>query len=181
MREHPTNCRLALLLTQPCNALYRRFGGRQSQRQQEAADRDELLQQAELGRQMKNEMDEEQAVMGHIGRSRRYLNDMFEQGGSILVGMAGNRERIKVRVAGRQVFVKHSASLCRLQQQKEWVPPLRLYVNSCNCRAGIKCPLVWGTCTWGCRSWVRSPLSRTCDCFPAVKLICRKPKRRCLM
>lgn len=65
-------------------------------RQQEAADREELLAQAELGRQMKSEMDEEAAVMGHINRSRRYLNDMFEQGSSILVNMASNRERIKV-------------------------------------------------------------------------------------
>lgn len=68
-------------------------------RQQEAADRDELLQQAEMGRQIKNEMDEEAAVMGHINRSRRYLNDMFEQGSSILVNMSSNRERIKVRAA----------------------------------------------------------------------------------
>jgi hypothetical protein len=67
-------------------------------RQQEAADRDELLAQAEMGRQIKNEMDEEAAVMGHINRSRRYLNDMFEQGSSILVNMSSNRERIKVCV-----------------------------------------------------------------------------------
>lgn len=73
-----------------------RFGGRQSQRQQEAADRDELLAQAELGRKIKNEMDEEAAVMGHINRSRRYLTDMFEQGSSILANMASNRDRIKV-------------------------------------------------------------------------------------
>lgn len=65
-------------------------------RQQEAADREELLAQAEMGRQIKSEMDEEAAVMGHINRSRRYLNDMYEQGSSILVNMASNRERIKV-------------------------------------------------------------------------------------
>lgn len=85
-----------ILLSRTCALI--RFGGRQSQRQQEAADRDELLAQAELGRQFKDAMDEEAAVMGHINRSRRYLNDMYEQGSSILVNMAGNRERIKVCV-----------------------------------------------------------------------------------
>ena len=65
-------------------------------RQQEAADREELLAQAELGRQIKDQMDEEAAVMGHINRSRRYLNDMYEQGTSILANMATNRDRIKV-------------------------------------------------------------------------------------
>jgi Golgi SNAP receptor complex protein 2 len=78
-------------------------------RQQEAADREELLAQAELGRQIKNEMDEEAAVMGHINRSRRYLNDMFEQGSSILVNMAGNRERLKV---GKDLGGGHLLQLC---------------------------------------------------------------------
>jgi hypothetical protein len=67
------------------------------QRQQEAADRDELLARAELGRAAKNEMDEEAAVAGHVGRSRRYLAEMYDQGGAILANMAGNRDRIKVR------------------------------------------------------------------------------------
>lgn len=74
-----------------------RFGGRQVARQQEAADREELLARAELGRQIKSEMDEEAAVAGHVTRSRRYLNEMFDQGTNILANMAGNRERIKVR------------------------------------------------------------------------------------
>ncbi|KAF8056259.1 MEMB11 [Scenedesmus sp. PABB004] len=72
-----------------------RFGGRQALRQREAADRDELLARAEAGRRVKDEMDEEAAVAGHIGRSRRYLGEMFEQGTSILAGMSANRERIK--------------------------------------------------------------------------------------
>lgn len=77
-----------------------------------------------MGRQIKNEMDEEAAVAGHINRSRRYLNDMFEQGGSILVNMAGNRERIKVMwVTGMQVvglgMVKWSWNPCLLASGAE--------------------------------------------------------------
>eukprot|EP00878_Enallax_costatus_P020018 GHUV01021146.1.p3 GENE.GHUV01021146.1~~GHUV01021146.1.p3 ORF type:complete len:103 (+),score=19.48 GHUV01021146.1:823-1131(+) len=48
-----------------------------------------------MGQKIKNEMDEEAAVMGHVTRSRRYLNDMYEQGTSILTNMSANRERIK--------------------------------------------------------------------------------------
>lgn len=73
-----------------------RFGGREAVRQREAEDRAELLARAEMGQKIKDEMDEEAAVMGHVTRSRRYLNDMYEQGTSILTNMSGNRERIKV-------------------------------------------------------------------------------------
>ncbi|WIA22152.1 hypothetical protein OEZ85_004488 [Tetradesmus obliquus] len=72
-----------------------RFGGRQVARQREAADREELLARAEMGRQIKDAMDEEAAVMGHVTRSRRMMSEMFEQGGSILANMSQNRERIK--------------------------------------------------------------------------------------
>jgi hypothetical protein len=41
-------------------------------------------------------MDEEAAVAGTMGRSRRMLADMYDQGSSILANMAGNREVIKV-------------------------------------------------------------------------------------
>lgn len=51
-----------------------------------------------MGRRIKDEMDEEAAVAGHVMRSRRMLSDMFEQGSGILANMAGSRERIKVRV-----------------------------------------------------------------------------------
>jgi hypothetical protein len=54
-----------------------------------------------MGRRLKAEMDEEAAVAGHVLRSRRMLADMFEQGSGILAGMAGSRERIKVRPAAR--------------------------------------------------------------------------------
>lgn len=68
-------------------------------RQQDAADREELLSRAEMGRQIKNQMDEEAAIMGHVNRSKRYLSDMYEQGTSILSNMSQNRERIKVGLA----------------------------------------------------------------------------------
>jgi hypothetical protein len=73
-----------------------RFGGREAARQREADDRAELLARAEVGRRIKDEMDEEAAVAGHVSRSRRYLSDMFEQGTAVLADMASNRERIKV-------------------------------------------------------------------------------------
>ncbi|GBF98735.1 hypothetical protein Rsub_11284 [Raphidocelis subcapitata] len=72
-----------------------RFGGREALRRREAAERDELLSSAAVGRRLKGEMDEEAAVAGHVVRSRRALADMFEQGSGILAGMAGSRERIK--------------------------------------------------------------------------------------
>lgn len=72
-----------------------RFGGREAARQREADDRAELLARAEVGRRIKDEMDEEAAVAGHVSRSRRYLSDMFEQGTAVLADMASNRERIK--------------------------------------------------------------------------------------
>jgi hypothetical protein len=80
------------------------------QRQQEAADREELLARAALGRQAKSEMDEEAAVAGHVTRSRRYLADMFDQGSSILANMAGNRERIKVCGRVRAVCARGGAT-----------------------------------------------------------------------
>jgi hypothetical protein len=52
-----------------------------------------------VGRQIKDAMDEEAAVMGHVTRSRRMMAEMFEQGGSILANMSQNRERIKVSVS----------------------------------------------------------------------------------
>lgn len=73
-----------------------RFGGREALRQREAQDRAELMARAEMGQKIKNEMDEEAAVMGHVTRSRRYLNDMYEQGTSVLANMSDNRERLKV-------------------------------------------------------------------------------------
>ncbi len=77
-----------------------RFGGREARRRREAAERDELIQSAELGRRIKSEMDEEAAVAGHVTRSRRMINEMFEQGSGVLASMAGSRERIKVRCRG---------------------------------------------------------------------------------
>ena len=59
-----------------------------------------------MGRQMKDQMDEEAAVMGHMTRSKRYLSDMFEQGTSMLANMAENRERIKVRPGRSAVMGK---------------------------------------------------------------------------
>lgn len=72
-----------------------RFGGRESRRRREQQEREELLADAAMGRRIKGEMDEEAAVQGHVVRSRRMLNDMFEQGTGILASMAGSRERIK--------------------------------------------------------------------------------------
>jgi hypothetical protein len=66
------------------------------QRRREAADRQELMERAEMGRQIKSEMDEEAAVLGHISSSKRMLTEMFDTGTSILSSMGANRERIKV-------------------------------------------------------------------------------------
>jgi Golgi SNAP receptor complex protein 2 len=73
-----------------------RFGGREARRRREQAEREELMVDAERGRRYRDAEDEEAAVQGHVVRSRRMLNDMFEQGTGILAGMAGSRERIKV-------------------------------------------------------------------------------------
>lgn len=81
---------------------------RQVARQREAADREELLARAEMGRQIKDAMDEEAAVMGHVTRSRRMMSEMFEQGGSILANMSQNRERIKVGFEGSRAARTHS-------------------------------------------------------------------------
>lgn len=72
-----------------------RFGGREARRRREAAEREELMAAAEMGRRYKAEADEEAAVAGHMTRSRRMLADMFEQGTGVLTAMAGSRERIK--------------------------------------------------------------------------------------
>lgn len=89
-----------------------RFSGREARRRREAADREELMAAAEMGRRLKNEMDEEAAVAGHMLRSRRMLSDMFEQGSGILANMAGSRERIKVR---REVVFTVQKLLCHQQ------------------------------------------------------------------
>lgn len=78
-----------------------RFGGREARRRREKEEREELMASAALGRRYKDEMDEEAAVAGHIGRSRKMLGEMFDQGAGILAGMAGSRERIKVRARAR--------------------------------------------------------------------------------
>ena len=49
-----------------------------------------------LPKKIKDEMDEEEAVAGHIGRSRRMLADMYETGGAVLAGMGASRERLKL-------------------------------------------------------------------------------------
>lgn len=73
-----------------------KYNTREHQRWREQQDREELLARAEKGRQIKSEMDEEAAVMGHVSRSKRYLQEMYDTGSSILSNMSSNRERIKV-------------------------------------------------------------------------------------
>lgn len=87
-----------------------RFGGREARRRVEAAEREELMAAAEMGRRFKSEMDEELAVAGHVTRSRRLLHEMFDQGGAVLAGMAGSRERIK-RAQKKMLDVINSVGL----------------------------------------------------------------------
>lgn len=81
-----------------------KYGGREQRRQREAADRQELLELAEVGRRAKSQMDEEEALMGSTQRANQQLSEIYEAGASILSTMAGSRERLKVRraPAGRQ-------------------------------------------------------------------------------
>lgn len=74
-----------------------RFTHRENKRQLEKRDREELLARAEVGRRVKNEMDEEAQVMGSVGRSKAALEEIYSTGTNILVTMAGTRERLKVR------------------------------------------------------------------------------------
>lgn len=63
----------------------------------ERREREELLGAAEAGRRAQNEAEEEAYARGMMSRSKGMLEEMYEQGSAILVGMAGNRERLKVR------------------------------------------------------------------------------------
>lgn len=47
------------------------------------------------------EMDLEGQIQGHVHRSKRYLEEMYDQGAAILANMAGNRERLKVGAKGQ--------------------------------------------------------------------------------
>ncbi|GLI61414.1 hypothetical protein VaNZ11_003609 [Volvox africanus] len=68
---------------------------RESRREAEQREREELLDRGESGRKAKQEMDEEALVAGSVQRSKRYLEEMYDAGANILVNMAGNRERLK--------------------------------------------------------------------------------------
>ncbi|GIL74007.1 hypothetical protein Vretimale_5062 [Volvox reticuliferus] len=68
---------------------------RESRREAEQREREELLARGEVGRKIKQEMDEEAQVAGSVQRSKRYLEEMFDAGTNILANMAGTRERLK--------------------------------------------------------------------------------------
>ncbi|EFJ49694.1 Qb-SNARE, Bos1/Membrin family [Volvox carteri f. nagariensis] len=72
-----------------------RHTSRESRRAAEQRERDELLARGEVGRKIKQEMDEEAQMAGSVQRSKRYLEEMFDAGTNILANMAGNRERLK--------------------------------------------------------------------------------------
>lgn len=68
---------------------------REERRRREQQDRQELLERADAGRLVKQQMDEEAAAMGSVERSKRYLEEIYETGTNVLTTMAGNRERLK--------------------------------------------------------------------------------------
>lgn len=72
-----------------------RYSSRESRRAAEQREREELLERADQGRRAKQEMDLEGQIQGHVHRSKRYLEEMYDQGAAILANMAGNRERLK--------------------------------------------------------------------------------------
>lgn len=112
-------------VAEECDALslaLDRFGGREAARRREAADRAELLGHAEAGRAARAEADADAEALSSVGRSRRAVADMLDQGAGILSGMAGSRERIK-RAQRRLLDLANGAglgeSLLRLAERRQ--------------------------------------------------------------
>ena len=87
-----------------------KWGSREQRRMVEQQDREELLSRADAGRRVKQEMDEEAQMAGSVARSKRAIEEIYEQGSNILVSMAGSRERLK-RAHRRVLDVINSVGL----------------------------------------------------------------------
>jgi Golgi SNAP receptor complex protein 2 len=99
-----------------------RFGGREAARRREAADRAELLGHAEAGRAARIEADADAEALSSVGRSRRAVADMLDQGAGILSTMQSSRETIK-RAQRRLLDLANGAgfgeSLLRLAERRQ--------------------------------------------------------------
>ncbi len=82
------------------------------------------------------EMDLEGQIQGHVHRSKRYLEEMYDQGAAILVNMAGNRERLKVGAEEQAGALR--AALGSSAQREARVPVLYAGVQGTqgHCEAG---------------------------------------------
>ena len=87
-----------------------KYGSREQRRKVEQQEREELLSRADVGRRVKQEMDEEAQMSGSIARSKRAIEEIYEQGNNILVSMAGSRETLK-RAHRRVLDVINSVGL----------------------------------------------------------------------
>lgn len=72
-----------------------RHGTRQHRRQVEDAERRELLQRDVDGRPMHAQMEDDARAQGHVQNSRRLVEEMLDNGATMLVNMSGQRERLK--------------------------------------------------------------------------------------
>ncbi|GAX76098.1 hypothetical protein CEUSTIGMA_g3541.t1 [Chlamydomonas eustigma] len=72
-----------------------KFGTREQRRMAEKEQREELLSRADAGKLAKQEMDAEAQMSGSVLRSKRALEEIEQVGNSILLNMAGSRERLK--------------------------------------------------------------------------------------
>lgn len=87
-----------------------KWGSREQRRLAEQQEREELLSRADAGRRVKQEMDEEAQMAGSVQRSKRAIEEIYEQGNNILVSMAGSREKLK-RAHRRVLDVINSVGL----------------------------------------------------------------------
>eukprot|EP00884_Botryococcus_braunii_P011927 jgi/Botrbrau1/20735/Bobra.0058s0063.1 len=69
---------------------------RERRKQVEEEQRRELLQhREENGHAYRMDVDAEAQAMGHVERSKKAVEEMFEMGANVLTNMAGQRERLK--------------------------------------------------------------------------------------
>jgi Golgi SNAP receptor complex protein 2 len=99
-----------------------RYGGRAAARRREAADRAELLGHAEAGRAAREAAGADAEALSSVGRSRRAVADMLDQGAGVLGAMRSSREALK-RARRRLLDVANGAglgeSLLRLAERRQ--------------------------------------------------------------
>ena len=126
-----------------------RFGGREAARRREAADRAELLGHAEAGRAARVEADADAEALSSVGRSRRAVADMLDQGSGILSTMASSRERLK-RAQRRVLDLANGAglgeSLLRLAERRQRGDAMLVYggMAATTLFTGLLLYHVWG-------------------------------------